>query len=119
MKANKRTAVAAIGAAILNKHKVTSVFSYSDGNFVSIDAELVGNTVKCFDYSNSCFIEGDLPSGVYHFGDGSFIEFTVNSGKIDGYDYGSGSFFEIKVRGKEVEVYDFGDGGFHNFSVSM
>lgn len=117
MKPETRTAVAAIGAAILNRRKVTSIYSYSARGFVSFDAELIGNKIKAYDYSKGCSIEGDLPSSVYHYGDGNFLEFKLNGQKIDGYDYETGSFFEIKVQGKNVEVYDFGDGGFHNYSV--
>ena len=117
MKPDTRTAVAAIGAAILNKRKITSVYSYSGGGFVNIDAELIGNRVKAYDYSKSCFIEGNLPSSVYHYGDGSFIELKMNGDKISGYDYKTASFFDIKVRGKDVEIFDYEDGGFHNYSV--
>ncbi|MDM8167147.1 hypothetical protein [Roseovarius sp.] len=117
MKPETRTVVAAIGAAILNQQKVTSIYSHSERGYVSIDAELIDNRVKAYDHSRGCFIEGDLPSSVYHYGDGSYLEFKLIDQKIDGYDYETGSFFEIKVQGKNVEVYDFGDGGYHSYSV--
>tara|TARA_R110000737_G_scaffold165833_1_gene193158 strand:+ start:119 stop:478 length:360 start_codon:yes stop_codon:yes gene_type:complete len=118
MKPEVRITAAAIGAAILTKRKVTSVYSDASGGHYNIDAELIGSTVKAYDYSRNCDVSGDLPSSVYDYGTNTHLEFKSSDNKIDGYDYGSSSHFEVTINGNDVEVYDYSDGGYHNYSVT-
>jgi hypothetical protein len=116
MKPHVRAAVAAIALSRSLSRKVASIYSYSDGGYLNIDAAVQGNHVNGYDYSNSCHIDGNLPN-VYHYGESSFIDLRPNGNRYDGYDYGTSSFFEVTVHGTNAEVYDYGATGWFSFST--
>ena len=116
MKPHVRAAIAAIALSHSTGRKISSVYDYSQSGYVNIDAAVQGNRVDAYDFTNSCNIDGNIPS-LYHYGEGSHIDFKLSGGKYQGYDYGSGSHFEVSVRGKNAELYDYGEGGFFSYST--
>lgn len=116
MKPHVRAAVAAIALSHSASRKISSVYDYSQGKNLNIDVAIMGNRVKAYDYSNSCHIDGNIPS-LYHYGEGAHIDFKYTGGKYQGYDYGSGSHFEVSVRGNNADLYDYGESGFFSFST--
>jgi hypothetical protein len=115
MKPHVRAAVAAIALSRSLGRTVSSVYSYSDGGYLNIDATVQGDHVIGYDYANNSHIDGNFPN-IYHCGESSFIDMNPNGNRYDGYDYGTSSFFEITVSGSSADLYDYGAAGWFSFS---
>lgn len=117
MEDHVRAAIAAAALAHSKKIKLSSVYSYSESRYRSIEAAFSGAKLTGYDYDSGCHFDGSAPN-LYHYGVGSHVEFNVKSGgHYDGYDYHSSSHFEVKVVGNEAEVYDYGSSAFFSYST--
>lgn len=117
MKSNVRAAIAAIALSHATGRKVSSVFSYGGEGYISIDASVSGERVDGYDYTNGCYVDGNLPN-LYHYGQGAHIDFKPKgNGQYDGYDYGSSCHFDVTVRGTNADVFDYGAGGYFSYST--
>lgn len=117
MKSHVRAAVAAIALSHTTGRKVSSIYDYSASQYINIDASVNGSRVDGYDYSNSCHIDGSLPS-LYHYGVSGHIDLQPNGGgRYEGYDYSTGSHFEVTIKGNEAEVYDYGASSYFSYSL--
>jgi hypothetical protein len=116
MKPNVRAAIAAITLSHSLGRKVSSVYAYSDGGYINIDATVTGDKVDGYDYSSGCHVGGRLPN-LYHYGQNAHIDLkSKGQGKYDGYDYGDNCHFEVAVKGNSADIYDYGTGGYFSYS---
>jgi hypothetical protein len=117
MEPHVRSAVAAISLSHANSKTVSSIYSYSESQYLSISVSINNNSVNGYDYTNQCHISGNLPN-LYHYGDSHHIELkAVSLGNYSGYDYGSNSHFTITIRSNSAEIYDYGAGGWFSYSI--
>lgn len=116
MKSDVRAAVAAIALSHSTGRRVSAVYDYNEGSYVSIAASINGKTVTGYDYANSCHVSGTLPN-LYHYGQSAHINFNeVGDGTYNGYDYGSSCHFNVQVRSGNVQIYDYGESGYFSYS---
>ena len=117
MKPHVRAAVAAICISHNSKQKVSSVYDYSQSKYINIEVSVSNKKVEAYDYTNSCHIEGNMPS-LYHYGNSHYLDLKQDSEtKYSGYDYGSTCYFEITVKNKNCDIYDYGTGGYFSYST--
>jgi hypothetical protein len=117
MQAELRRAVAYIGGRMISDSTATSVYDYDAGSYFSIDGEVSTTRVNVYDYSRSCYLDGNPPS-LYDYGQSQFFDLELKGGqKFSGYDYGSSSFFDGEVKGDAVSIYDYGTGNYHDYSL--
>jgi hypothetical protein len=117
MDAELRRAVAYIAGRMISGSTATSVYDYDAGSYFSIDGEVSTSRVNVFDYSRSCYLDGNPPS-LYDYGRGQFFGLELKvAQKFSGYDYGSSSFFDGEVKGETISIYDYGTGNYHDYSL--
>jgi hypothetical protein len=117
MQPHVRLAAAAIALSHATGKDVSSVYDYSQGKYLSIDASVKEDRVAAYDYGQRCHIDGSLPS-LYHYGAGRALDLkTDKPAHYSGYDYDSSCHFEINIKGSNAEFYDYGEGKWFSFSV--
>jgi hypothetical protein len=117
MKSHVRAAAAAVALSHGFGRDVTSVYDYNEGGYKQIKISVTGSAVNGYDYDNSCYISGSLPS-LYHYGESSYLQLTPNgTGEYKGYDYDTSSYFSVKINGNQAQIYDYGEGSYFTYSA--
>ena len=120
MNSNQRACIAEIANAIVNKKKITSVYSYELSSYISISGTADENNVNIFDYSRSCHIlgrsNGQGKYNLFDYGLSKHITLNIKNEKFDGFDHMSNKHFSGTVRRNSVNLYDFDTCRYYDFS---
>ena len=81
MNTKQRAAISAIAYTLLMSKKISNIYSYSDGNYMSISCEVKNKKVSVYDYERGCHID--------------VSESVKNSYSF--YDYGTGGYYDFSI----------------------
>lgn len=120
MNSNQRACIAGIANAIINKKKITNVYSYEIATYISVSGTVNESNVNIFDYSRSCHIsgrgDGHGKYNLFDYGLSKHITLTIKDDKYEGFDYMSNKHFSGTVRENSVNLYDYETNRFYDFS---
>lgn len=120
MQSHIRRAVAYIAAKAIGSSGAQSVYDYAQSGFYNFTGNVSPANVNVYDYDQSCYISGSQSGGVYklyHNGNSSYIDLSVERATFTGYDYGSGTSYTGTVSGNSVSIYDYEHSQYFNYTV--
>jgi len=101
-----RAGVAYIAGRIISGSDSSYVYDYSQGKHISISGSVDRDSVSVYDYTSHAHIGGSS-SGIYHYGERSYINLTISGHDFTGYDYGTQTHFSGNVSGNSISLYDY------------
>ncbi|ANC77389.1 hypothetical protein ABE65_011485 [Fictibacillus phosphorivorans] len=119
MKKETRASVAYIALRLATGLKKSSVYDYSEGEYITIDGKVSVDNVDVYDYEIGCHVSGRSRNGqfdLYHYGNGNSIELKMKDNKFEGYDYDVSNHFSGTVSGKSLSLYDYEHSKYYDYS---
>jgi len=120
MRKNQRFAISAIAITLATGKRVSSVYSFADGNYANVSCDVNAQNISVYDHERGCHISGSESSknkySLYDYGLSNHIDLEMKNRGFSGYDYDSGSHFEGTMSGGSVSFYDFETGEFYEYS---
>lgn len=120
MKKHTQRAVVYIAGKLISQSSSSSIYSFKDSKFFSIEGTVTKANISIYDYELKCYVSGNGSSNafsLYHFGNKKFIDLQINGKEFSGYDYDSGKHFSGNVNGNAISLYDYEFSQFFDFTL--
>lgn len=111
-----RCRLAVIAALLLDKFRVSNIYSYDDSSRHLFSVITNGDRITIYDYHFGCYLIGSFKN-VYDYASSSYISITKHANNIMFYSFGFSRYINAQKNNHVITLYDYGDSSYHRYLV--